>query len=216
MSTDRSANTISSPDDYVDTPTGLFTADGVWFHVREEALREYAGEVLEAVTLSDLLSMSATWLRSPKTFALWLLPALLWVLPWWGAAGAAVGVHAIWTLIGPSMVSVSVARALTYLESTLAQALYYVLVTSALGSAGLHAAAATSLVGFILFRWGAVDAAADRVIGPVYRANYELPPSDQVLRAFIIRIALNRRITLPQVDEMAADILENWGESPDR
>lgn len=210
----ESSNAISSPDDYVDTPTGLFTADGVWFHVREEALREYAGEVLEAVPLSDVLSMSATWLRSPKTLALWLLPALLWVLPWWGAASVAVGVHAIWTLIGPSMVSVSVARALAFLESTLSQALYYVLVTSALGSAGLHAAAITSLAGFILFRWGAVDAVIDRVIGPVYRANYELPPSDQVLRAFIIRIALNHRIPLPQVDEMAADILENWGESP--
>ena len=33
---------------FVDMPNGIFTASGVWFHVREADLQEWAGPVLES------------------------------------------------------------------------------------------------------------------------------------------------------------------------
>jgi len=56
---------------------------------------------------------------------------------------------------------------------------------------------------------------------PLRRRLYPLPVTDQVLRGLIVRAALKYRVSVPQVDALTSDILENWGartesDDPDR
>jgi hypothetical protein len=42
---------------------------------------------------------------------------------------------------------------------------------------------------------------------------YPLPVPDQVLRGLIVRTALKHRLELPQLDEMAREMMEMFGDS---
>ena len=201
------------PTSYVDTPRGLFTEHGIWFHVTEADLKAYAGDVIGAVPIETLIEWASTWLRSPRTLALWLLPALLWMLsPTWAVA-ATVLAHVMWTLAGPSLVSEVGARVFGWLENVFVQGLYYVLVLSALAAGGAHGATVVALTGFVLLRFRLVDKTVRFVTRPARRALYTLPLPDQVLRAFLIRAALNRRLPIPQLYEMASEMMSRWGGS---
>jgi len=80
-----------------------------------------------------------------------------------------------------------------------------------LASSGAHAETVVGLTGFVLLRYGLVDRAVAFLIRPLRSAIYDLPPADQILRAFLIRIALNQRLPIPQLDDMASEMLDRWG-----
>lgn len=201
---------------FVDTPYGIFTAEGVWFHIRESGLREYAADLLDEISLEQLLQWAALWMRSPQIITLWALPVGLWLLPPLGAALLGVGLFVAWKVASPSIVSETMARIADRLDIAVVQGLYYVFVLSLLAAQGRYAALVIGLVGFVLLRWGLVERALNPLIQPALRAMYTLPLSDQVLRAFIIRLALNRRLPLPQLDAMQKDILDTWSYRHDK
>lgn len=201
---------------FVDTPYGMFTAEGIWFHIREAGLREYASELLEEVSLEQLLQWAALWMRSPQIVTLWVFPVALWLLPPLGAALAGVSLFATWKVASPSLVSEAIVRVADRLDIAVVQGLYYVFVLSVLAAQARYPALAMGLMGFVLLRWGLVERALTPLVQPALRALYALPLSDQVLRAFVIRLALNRRLSLPQLDAMQKDILETWSYRHDK
>lgn len=206
----------SSTAAFVSTPMGIFTERGVWFHAPEEALQSYGGKILEAVSIDTLVEWASIWLRSPRILTLWLLPAILWITASQGwspsiGAGIAAAFHLTWTVFGPSMVSTNLVRVIGWMENVLAQALVYVFALSALASAGAQVETVIGLTGFVALRYGLVDRAASFLTRPMRSAMYDLPLPDQILRAFLIRIALNHRLPLPQVDDLASEMLDRWG-----
>lgn len=195
---------------YVDTPYGIFTAEGVWFHIREEALSEYAAPILDDVSVGQLLLWAALWMRSPQIIVLWVLPVTLWLFPPLPAALFAFGLFVGWTVLGPSMVSEIAVRVVDKLDTVVVQGLYYVFVLSVLAAQEQYAALVIGLVGFMLLRWGLIERAVMPLLRPLLRTLYPLPLSDQVLRAFIVRIAMNRRRSLPVLDAMQQEMLDTW------
>lgn len=196
---------------YVDTPYGMMTADGRWYHIPEADVREYAGAVLDHVSLDRLVQWADAWLDSPRTATLWLLPPLLWGMPVGGAVAAAVALYVGWALASPAWPGVGAARVASGLSHTLVQGGYYVVALSYLAAIEQYAAVGTGLAAFVLFRWGIVGWAFGGVLRPLRRRLYPLPVTDQVLRALIVRAALKYRVSVPQVDALTSDILENWG-----
>lgn len=210
-STGRSASPeAGSAASYIDTAHGLFTASGRRFHVTEDALRDYAGEVLDAVSLERLLAWVDTWLRSPATVALWGLLAFLLVLPPLWAGLAAIALYGTWAVLSPSVPSVALARAFGWMQHAVAQGLGYAAGLSVLAAQGQYAAVGAGLAAFVLVRWGVVAWALDGLVRPLQRALYTLPLPDQVLRGFIHRIALSRRLSVPQIDEMTKDVIDAY------
>lgn len=213
---DQADGVADSDASYVSTPMGIFTERGIWFHVPEDALRSYAGDILDVVPMDTLVEWSSAWLRSPRILTLWLLPLVLWITASQGwspaiGAGIALAFHLLWTVAGPSMVSTKLVRVLRWMENVLAQALVYVFSLSALAAAGAQIETVIGLTGFVALRYGVLDRAASFLTRPVRTAMYDLPLPDQILRAFLIRIALNHRLPLPQVDDLASEMLDRWG-----
>lgn len=200
----------SSPTTYIDTPYGILTVSGQWYHVTEQSIREYAGEVLDHVSLERLLRWADTWVDSATTVVLWVLPLLLWGLPVGWAVACGFGLYVGWAAASPALPSLLVVRAVSALDHVLAQGLYYVGVLSALAAAEQYTAVATGLTGFVLLRWGVVRWAFEYGLQPLRRAIYPLPVADQVLRGLIVRLALKYRLSVPQVDAITQDIIENW------
>jgi len=208
-----------SPDDpvsYVDTPYGMVTAQGRWYHIPEEDVRAYAGEVFDYVSLDQLLQWSDTWGRSPRTVGVWTLPLLLWGLsPEW-AGLSVLALFTGWALASPGLPSIVGARIGAVLEHPVVQALYYVVVLSALAALQQYTAVVVGLIGFVLFRWGIVEWVFRPALRPVWRLLYPLPVTDQILRGLIVRVAMKHRLGLPQLDAMTKDIIENWTSHTDK
>lgn len=199
---------------YVSTPQGLFTASGVWFQATEEALRDYAGPVLEHVSLAELVRRAERWLRSPMTLAAWALPVLLLSLAPTAAALVTLVLYVGWKLLCPSIVSRRAARLAGWLEQPWLQGLFYVLLLSMLAAQNRFAAVGVGLGGFILLRWGLVERLLRGPLRAVMRRIYALPPEDQVLRGFILRAGLRHGVALPQLDRIREQIARRWNSRP--
>ncbi len=194
---------------FVDTPEGIYTASGVWFRTREDSLYAYAGPVFDREPLARLFMQAEVWLRSPMTLALWLLPLLLFMLSPLQAALAVLVVYVGWESLGPSFVSRTVSGVFRVLDLVLLQALYFVLTLSILAAQEQLAALGVGLGGFILLRWSLVRMVTQPVVKRIWATLYKMPVPDQVLRSFIIRAALKYHVSLPELDRIEQEILEN-------
>jgi hypothetical protein len=200
---------------YVETPYGIVTGRGRWYHATEEMLRDYAGEVFDYVSLPTLLERSDRWVDSARTVALWIVPPLLLaVSPAWAAAGA-LGGYVAWKVLSPSFPTPLAVRVIAGMQKVAVQAGYYVILLSVVATSGDYLALTVGLVAFVLLRWGIVDWVLTPLLRPLLQELYPLPVADQVLRGLIVRIALKHRLRLSQLDDMASDILDNWGRRPD-
>lgn len=202
-------DTDATPE-YVDTPYGILTASGEWYHVTEEGLRDYAGDVFDHVPLDTLLHWADVWIRSARALTLWALPGFLWIVPSLPAAACALGLYIGWKTFSPAVLNLWAVRFIGSMENVVLQGLYYVFTLSILASTGAHVATVVGLAGFALLRFGALQWATQPLLRPIWRALYPLPIADQVLRGFIIRVALKHRLELAQLDTMTRDIIANW------
>lgn len=200
---------------YVDTPLGIVAADGTQFRTTEPLLREYAGNVLDAVGLDVLVRRTGVWLRSPQTLAVWLLPALLAIVPWWFALTLTLALFASWTVAAPGLASPALAKVAAVLEHPVLQGLVYVGALSAFAAAGAFAAVWAGVAGFVALRLGLLGAAVRPALAPVLDSFYPLPPADQTLRAFIIREGLRRGVALPGIGEVERRVRNFWGRGED-
>lgn len=193
---------------YVDTPRGMFSADGVWFRTTEQQLREYAGPVLRHVPIEVLVTEAGSWLKAPKTLTLWLLPVLLLGLAPVPAALVALGVYLAAALVLPGIVLRPLVHLGQHLQKVPLQAVYYTATLSVLGMTDQTWSVVAGLLGFVVLRWGVLDYVARRVLTPLHRRLYALPLPDQVLRALIVRVALYHDVDLPDLDELRRAFFE--------
>lgn len=202
----------SSPPEiaYVATRNGIFTETGTWFAATEESIEQYAAGVLAVRPLPRLLADADVWLRGSTIVALWSLGIFLLLLPPVVASIASLTLYAAWSIIGPSFVSRVGARLLRVADNVLLQGLAFVILLSLLASAGSMAAVWIGLGGFIVYRWGIIQRLIDPLLRPIQRSLYELPVPDQVLRAFIVRIALKHGLDVPQIREIERGIRDKW------
>lgn len=205
----------SDASSYVSTPYGLVTAAGRWYHIPEEGARAYAGDVLDHVSLETLVSWADVWVESPRTVTLWALPILLWGLSTVWAAVSALGLYLGWMVLSPVAPRIAAVRMISGLGNVALQGAYYVLGLSVLAVMGHVEAVGLGLAAFVLLRWGVVDWAGRALRQMLHPWLYPLPVTDQVLRALIVQAALKYRVSVPQVDALASDILANWSTRTD-
>ncbi len=198
---------MPSPPLFVDTPRGLFTANGTWYRTTVAQLRAYAEPVVDKVGIEALIARADQTLAAPRTLALAALPLLLIALaPVWAAAIAlalAIGAF-VWTplLTGPLL-----GRAWKVLGLVPVQLVLYLFVLSFLAAQSLFASVAAGLIGFVVLRWGLVDWALTKLLGSLFVRLHALPRPDAVLRALIVRSALHSGIPHARVDAMQRDLI---------
>ena len=193
---------------FVELPHGLFTAEGVWFHTTVADLEDFAGPVLERISLRDLLAQATVWLRSPDTLALWTVLTALLLRD--GAVAAVAGLVAFsgWAMLSPGLVFRPLIRVLGFLRHPLVVGGAYVAGLSWLGTGGDTWSVAFGLVWFVLVRWAVLERVLSPLIKPVLKKLYGLPPADQILRGVIVRHALAQRVSVGDLEAMEKRMLE--------
>ncbi|MDX1529987.1 MAG: hypothetical protein R3362_00540 [Rhodothermales bacterium] len=191
---------------YLDTPGGIVTASGTRFHTTEALLEAFAGPVLRAVPLRVLVRRAEVWRQSGEAAALWALAGFLLVLPPLGAAACALTVYVGWQTLAPALVSRRLVTLFRALEHPLVQGILFVAVLSALGARGELVAVAVGLAGFVLVRWRLLGFALRPLLALLRRPLYTLPVPDQVLRAFVLRAALEHDIRLPELERLKNEL----------
>ena len=212
----NASNASNAGPTFVDTPYGIFTEAGVWFHTTEADLRAYAAPVLEHVPMDKLLRWAGAWMRLPRILTLWALPVLLLFIPAGYAVLSALLLYGALKIVSPSAVSTWVARALPTLNRAPLQGGGYVFALSVLAARDAFVAVAIGLLWFVLLRWGVVERVIDPLLKPVLHRIYSLSVSDQVLRAFVIRVALNQKLSVPHVDVMEREMFARWQSKRDQ
>jgi hypothetical protein len=195
-------------------PTGIFTASGNWFRVSVSDLEAYAGPLLRRVPIVRVLEGAESVLRAPQTLAIWMLLVVLLMATPTEAAIATFVVLLGWSVVGPGIVLPGMLPVLRVLETVWLQGGAFVAGLSLLGTSGATSAVWVGLAGFILLRWGLLARLTEPVARRLRAWLYALPLEDQALRAVIIRYALRERVSLPQIDDMEARMLEMGRRTP--
>jgi len=195
---------------FVELPTGIFTADGIWFHTTEAALREFADEVVERVGVGRLVLDAGTWLRSADAAGAVALALLLLALSAPVALMATLLIYLFWDSFAPAFVFISVIRLFKVFSAAAFQGVLYVVVISWLGMGGEYLAVVVGLAGFILLRWGLMRKAVGMLSRSKAAVETNLPPQDRILRTLVLRYAVSMRITVPSTQEFERRILEIW------
>ncbi len=210
-----SPNDLDSSDEgfYADTPRGIFTAAGTWYHTSEALLEEYAGSLLDEVSVTDLLKKAEEWLSTPITLGVLSLAVALLLVPWWLAVLTSVVVYVLWSVVGPSFVSLTLVPVMRVLNTPWFQGLLYVFVLSILAAQDAMVALGAGFIGFVFFRWRLVTRALAPVVEQLQQKMYPLPPPDQVLRSVVIRSAMKHNTGLPEIEAMERDILRRLRKS---
>ena len=195
-------------DQWVETPEGIFTAEGLWFHVAVSDLTSFAPDVVSRYEMDGLLSMATSWVRLPQTMGILSLAAFLPGFEWWQAALGSVLVWLFLSVASPSTVVVAPLKALRFLHHPVVQGLIYVLVLSAMASSGNNAALATGLTGFILFRWQIVSRALNPIADRLRKPLSPLAVTDTILRNLTMRLALRHGYDVGGTADMQRRMLE--------
>jgi hypothetical protein len=195
-------------------PTGIFTASGNWFRVSVSDLEAYAGPLLRRVPIVRVLEGAESVLRAPQTLAIWMLLVVLLMATPTEAAIATFVVLLGWSVVGPGLVLPGMLPVLRVLETVWLQGGAFVAGLSLLGTSGATSAVWVGLAGFVLLRWGLLARLTEPIARRLRARLYALPLEDQALRAVIIRYALRERVSLPQIDDMEARMLEMGRRTP--
>ncbi len=195
---------------WVELPEGILTADGVWYHTKEEDLRSFAPEVIEHYGISVLLGRSDSWVKLPTTTTLFALLLFLLVVPPWLAAVYALAVFLLLSLMSPFVVFFGLIPTVSRLNHPIAQGLVYIAVLSYLAASTQMAALAVGLIGFVILRLQFLA----RMISPLsvrfYKSMSPLSAPDLILRNVLIRASLKHGYDaggLAKMQERMLDIM---------
>jgi hypothetical protein len=181
---------------FLETPRGLITPAGAWFHTTRAQLAEHYAKVLSQTELDELVHRAEVWLQSHRSLVVWLLPLMLLTLPVAWAVAVAVVVFFVWILLAPSLGNRTLSRLFEWLGWAPLQVLYYVVILSYFGSSGQYERLMAGLLWFVAMRWMLLDYLSRPFTRKLATTLYALPIADQTLRAVIISEAIRLGVSL--------------------
>ncbi len=193
---------------WVELSEGILTADGVWYHTREEDLQNFAPEVIEHYGISVLLGRSDSWVKLPVTATLLSLILFLLVVSPWLAALYALAVFLLLSLLSPFVVFFGLIPTVSRLNHPIAQGLGYIAVLTFLAANNQMAALGVGLIGFVVLRLQFVT----RLIAPLssrfHKAMSPLSAPDSILRNVLIRASLKHGYDAGALSKMQDRMLD--------
>lgn len=193
---------------WVELPEGILTADGVWYHTREEDLRNFAPEVIEHYGISVLLGRSDSWGKLPITATLLALILLLLVVSPWLAAFYSLAVFLLLSALSPFVVFFGLIPTVSRLNHPIVQGLGYIAVLSFLAANTQMVALAVGLIGFVVLRLQFVTRLISPLSARFHKAMSPLSAPDLILRNVLIRASLKHGFDAGELSKMQERMLD--------
>ncbi len=194
---------------FIETPRGIFTSAGNWFHITKAALEKYAPGLLEIHPLDKLIKKAEVWIRSADNIGIILFMMLLYSLGTWPALLITLFFVPVWHINKSSVINLPTTGLLTVIDKEIVVVIVAMLVLSWMGITGEYLSVFLGIVIFCVLKFGWFRFLVEWSYGNLFRGTLLL--NDRVLKMIILNYAIRENIPVKEVDAMEKEILSLIG-----
>ncbi len=190
---------------FIETPRGIFTSAGNWFHITSKALRSYAPGLLEKHTLEKMVKKAEIWIRSADNIGIVLFMTLLYYQGLLPAVVLTLFFVPIWHINKSSLVSLTLTNILWLLDKEILVVLISILVLSLMGITGQYESVVFGIIMFCFLKFGWIRYLVEWLHGKLFEGTLLL--NDRVLKMIILKYAIKEDVPVKEVGAMEKEIL---------
>ncbi len=190
---------------FIETPRGIFTSAGNWFHITTEALEKYAPGLLEKQSLDKLIKKSEVWIRSADNIGITLFMLILYFQGLLPALFVTLFFVPVWHINKSSAISLWLTGVLTVLDKEIIVVLISILVLSWMGITEQYLSVFIGILFFCVLKFGWFRAFVEWLYEKLFKGTLLL--NDRVLKMMILKYAMKENISVKEVDAMENEIL---------
>ena len=191
---------------YLETPRGLFTSAGNWFHITSKTLESYAPGLLEKRPLGWLVARAEVWIRSTDSLGIVLFMVLLYIYGWLLASLFTMLFASMWHINKSSFVTVSLTSVLRFIDREFVLVAISVAALSWMGITERYGDVFMGIVVFCVLKFGWFRWLVEWLYTKLERGQLLL--NDRVLKMLIVQYALRDDIHIREVNDMEREILK--------
>jgi len=194
--------------DYLETPAGIFTKNGVWFHTSIDSLKEFSGDLCDRVPLGFLFDKAEQWIKSTDSVGAVLILSCLFFFPLY--LGVALGLFLIWLFetMKPAFVSIPLIKIIELLNKDAILLTVAVIPLSWFGMSGMYHQLVVGIILFLCFKFGWVRSLFEKI-----RSDNTIPMNDRVLHMVINKYAIREGIATQSTKIMEQRIIQAMDKS---
>lgn len=190
---------------YIETPRGIFTSAGNWFHLTSEALERYAPGIMEKHSLEKLVKKSEVWIRSADNIGIIIFMSLLYFQDLYLALLITFFFVPLWHINKSTVVSLLLTGILTVIDKEIIVVLVSMVVLSWMGIGEQYLSVFVGIIVFCILKFGWFRFFIEWLYGKLFAGTLLL--NDRVLKMMILKYAIKENIPVKEVDAMEKEIL---------
>ena len=190
---------------YIETPRGIFTSAGNWFHITSEALERYAPGIMEKHSLEKLVKKSEVWIRSADNIGIIIFMSLLYFQDLYLALLITFFFVPLWHINKSTVVSLLLTGILTVIDKEIIVVLVSMVVLSWMGIGEQYLSVFVGIIVFCILKFGWFRFFIEWLYGKLFAGTLLL--NDRVLKMMILKYAIKENIPVKEVDAMEKEIL---------
>ena len=191
---------------FVETPLGILTNDGNWYHASSKTIEQYIPGLLKERDLESIIETAENWVKSAESVALVLYFALTLTAPYYVAVLLAVLFNLSWHFSGHNLVNLPTAWLFKYINK---DAFLYLVAFIALSYLGIHSQYGALVFGIVLFLVFKIGLSRRLYANMELKwLNRTITSNDRVLRMVLLRYALKEHIRNHELQQMEEGIAE--------
>lgn len=191
--------------DFVESPAGIFTTAGHWFHITRDQIEHYAPGLINVFSMNVLLKDAEEWVVSSDNVSLVVFLVSSLFINCIFAGIIALVFFPFWHYNKSAFVSYSSTKAIKLVNLEMVLVLLAVLMISLKGIHGAYVQVVLGFLFFFLFKFGWVRSLFDKWKGDELKG---IPLNDRIMRMVIIKYSLHEGIDLKEknVNQWEKDI----------
>lgn len=181
--------------DYVETPAGIFTTAGHWFHTTGKQIDEYAPGLTRRYPLGELLRFAEQWVVSPDSVSLVIFLILSLFMNCIIAEIISLIFFLFWYFNKSAFISVAGTTIIRFLNIEVVLVVLGVLMISVKGINGDYLQVILGFLFFFLYKFGWLRRLLDRQWKDRSKG---IPLNDRIIRMLVIKYSLHEGIDVKE------------------
>ncbi|MFO8029056.1 MAG: hypothetical protein R6U28_04275 [Cyclonatronaceae bacterium] len=190
---------------YIETPRGIFTSAGNWFHITSGALEKYAPGLLKIHSLEKMVKKAEVWIRSADNIGIILFMLLLYFQGLLPAFIITCFFVPVWHINKSSVISIPLTGVLTVIDKEIIVVLVALAVLSWMGITEQYLSVFLGIIVFCVLKFGWFRFLVEWLYGKLIQGTLLL--NDRVLKMIILKYAIKEDIPVKEVGAMEKEIL---------
>lgn len=191
---------------FTETPLGIITSRGEWFHITRDLLEQKVPNLFEEIPFKVLVSKSLDWVDSSRQITTILTMSLALYIDPYLALLSGILFYFWWDFNKSAFAGKWTSYIIYLLTRELIPVLLSVWTLSQLGQAGEYAAMSALFIFFLLLRFRVMRKLSQRLYDRF--TNYKLTLNDRVILMLSYKLALSEGLQVPAIQGMQQAVFD--------